>query len=221
MDTETNQTECLQCGVCCTKGGPALHSQDLQLVQDGVLPRHNLITIRKGELAHNPLSESNSVTPTVVELIKVKGKGKNWNCMYYDSTSKNCTFYENRPYACRVLKCWEPQEALALVEKDTLSRLDIVSPKEPLFTYIKEHENNCPVPDMNMILKNRDSVDAKFKNEVTESVNNDLIYRDSIVKEQSLTLADELFYFGRPIFQLLQTLGIKIQEKQGRIKLIW
>ncbi len=119
------QTECKRCGMCCTKGGPALHSQDLELVHGGQLPIEKLITIRKGELAHNPLT--GAVQPVKSELVKIKGTGKDWRCTYFNNAARGCTIYGSRPLSCRTLKCWAPDELLKIVEKDTLSRMDILT----------------------------------------------------------------------------------------------
>ncbi len=112
----TKQTSCKQCGICCTKGGPALHSADLDLFRQGLIPYSDLITIRKGEFAYNPVTERLQATQN--EIVKLKGSGGEWTCCYYDSKSKGCTIYDNRPMACGVLQCWNPEASLALVEKD-------------------------------------------------------------------------------------------------------
>ena len=81
------QTECYRCGICCQKGGPALHGQDLALVRGGQLPLGDLITIRCGELAYNPLSCT--IEPVSEELVKIRGTGQEWCCCYYDPDRKS------------------------------------------------------------------------------------------------------------------------------------
>ena len=73
-----NKQECIQCGTCCTSGGPALHTEDEQLVRSGKIPLAQLITIRKGELAHNPILKR--LQPVKRELVKISGVGREWNC---------------------------------------------------------------------------------------------------------------------------------------------
>ena len=51
-----NITGCMRCGTCCTKGGPALHKEDKDILLDGHIGRERLVTIRKGELAFSPIS---------------------------------------------------------------------------------------------------------------------------------------------------------------------
>ena len=143
-ESMNGQSACRRCGTCCSQGGPALHRQDLDLITSGRIPLDRLITVRKGELAHNPLT--GRVQAVRVELVKIAGTGEDWRCSYYDAEKRGCGIYGHRPQACEVLQCWDTEAILALVEKDLLSRLDIVDPTEPLARLIGEHEERCPCP---------------------------------------------------------------------------
>jgi Fe-S-cluster containining protein len=210
------QTECRRCGTCCLNGGPALHTGDLDLVRGGQLPMDRLITIRRGELADHPLT--GRVQAVENELVKICGTGREWRCFFF-STSRGCMIYASRPIACRLLKCWDPAEISALVGRDTLTRLDILEPGDPLRLLIEEHEHLCPCPNMESI---RDAVvEGRFEGleDLQRRVDADLSFRDRVVKDHDISLALELFLFGRPIFQLLQAVGIGMREKAGRIRL--
>ncbi len=213
---EKEQTTCQRCGECCRKGGPALHSEDLTLVKNNKLPINMLVTLRRGELAYNPMS--NSLKPTVVELVKIKGAAGKWNCYYYQD-DVGCTIYTTRPLSCRVLKCWETQPLLDLVEKDTLTRFDILEKDDPIYTIIEEHERHCPLPDFEALVEEISDTTCKRKKDLEQLVNLDLQIRSKSVKEFGLSLDQELFYFGRPLFQLLQQLGITAVEKGDRLEL--
>ena len=214
----TEQATCKKCGNCCKKGGPALHNQDLELVRSGKLPIRSLITIRKGELVHNPLA--GLIQPVTVELVKIVGTGRQWDCCYYDD-DLGCTIYEDRPCACRVLKCWDTTEILDLVEKDTLSRFDILDKDDPLIPVIKEHERMCSCDDLGFIQANLGGLSDQQKNELEKRVRSDLRFRTRVIADFQLKLNEELFYFGRPFFQLLQPLGVRISESSSGIKLSW
>ncbi|MBU0665017.1 MAG: YkgJ family cysteine cluster protein [Proteobacteria bacterium] len=211
------QTECLRCGICCQKGGPALHGQDLALVRGGYLPMENLITIRRGELAHNPLS--GTIEPVLSELVKIRGTGQEWCCCYYEPASKGCSIYGNRPLACGVLKCWQPEETLALVGQDLLSRLDILEDDDPLRPLVHEHEQLCPCPDMRDVEKSLAEKASTILHSLESQVNSDIAFRDWVVKEFNLPLDLELFLFGRPLFQLLQAFGVHVSESSQGLKL--
>lgn len=212
------QTTCKQCGTCCKQGGPTLHRQDLDLVRSGRIPVSRLITIRKGELVHNPLAEK--IQPVSVELVKLVGKKGQWECCFYDD-KLGCTVYRDRPYACRVLKCWDIVEISALMEKDTLSRFDILDKDDPLVTLIMEYERICPCDDLGYIQTHLDRLSVEQRKELEQRVRSDLNFRVRVTGDLQLKVSEELFYFGRPLFQLLQPLGVQVSEGATGIRLIW
>lgn len=213
----TEQTECKRCGSCCNNGGPALHKEDLLLIESGLLPLKRLITIRRGELVQKP--DDSDPRAAKCELIKIAGTGRDWQCFFFNDTEKSCLIYQDRPLSCRELKCWDTAAVEGLIEKDTLSRFDIVDKDEPIYAYIEEHENNCPTPDMEGL---KQAVLAKSKIDVEaleELVNEDIRLRSAAVQDLDISLAEELFYFGRPIFQQLQMIGVKVTEAEGMLRL--
>lgn len=212
------QVKCLRCGACCEKGGPALHGPDLDLVRTGKLPLDDLITIRRGELAYNPVS--GRVEPVAAELVKIRGIGDDWCCCYYNAASKGCSVYENRPMACGVLKCWQPEETLALVGKDLLNRLDILEKTDPLRAVVVEYEQLCPTLDIEKTRERLSAQDAGFTTSVQRQVNADLAFRDRVVRAWNLPLTRELFLFARPLFQLLQAVGCVFSSSPLGLKLV-
>jgi Fe-S-cluster containining protein len=187
-------------------------------VRSGKIPITSLITIRKGELAHNPLA--GAVHPVAVELVKIKGTGRQWNCLYHDG-SKGCTIYGLRPLACRTLKCWDTDEILALVEKDTLSRKDILTEDHFLLEAINEHDRLFPCVELQQIQSRRWEIPIELRDELAKRANEEMLFRIKRVAEFQLQLSEELFYFGRPFFQLLQALGVRVSEHPSGIRLHW
>ncbi len=218
MVINIKQTTCKQCGLCCKQGGPALHLQDLALVKSGKIPINRLITIRKGELVDNPLV--GKIVPTTVELVKIIGNNGQWECCFHDAKF-GCTVYTERPLACRVLKCWDTAEILELVEKDTLSRFDIVDKNDPILGHIIDHEQICPCHDLGDLWTNVARLSDDRKKELEQRVRRDLDFRGKILGVMGFTVSEELFYFGRPLFQLLQPLGLQLSESPGGIRLTW
>ena len=215
---QAEMMSCKQCGNCCEQGGPALHTQDVELIKNGNIPISSLITLRKGELAHNP--KTNQVQGITVELVKIIGTGRKWNCVYY-SGEQGCTIYDRRPYACKTLKCWDTGEILALVENDTLDRVMILGENHSMIPIIAEHERICPCGDLEYLRKKYGKLSKSEKKDVERRVRHDLRFRSRIIKDFDLKLNEELFYFGRPLFQLLQPLGVKVSEIQNEIHLQW
>jgi Fe-S-cluster containining protein len=214
----TLQVSCERCGTCCKQGGPALHIQDLELIRSGAIPTSSLITIRKGELVHNPLT--GAVQPVAVELVKIVGTGRQWDCCYYDET-KGCTIHDHRPHACRALQCWDTGEVLALIEKDTLSRFDILSADDVLLPVIREHTRICPCDDLQEVRGNFARLSLEKKRDLETRVREELRFRVRVIADYHLRLSQELFYFGRPLFQLLQGLGVGITESREGVRLRW
>ena len=211
------QKECQQCGVCCLRGGPALHQEDLSLVKSGRIPLEHLITIRQGELVYKP--GSSTPQPAKCELIKIRGTGKDWQCHYYDAASHQCGIYTQRPLSCRKLQCWNTTEIEALIEEGTISRFDILDAGQPLTKLVREHENVCPCPDMLEVDRRVKSKTLLQAEEYAILVNNDMRYRSAAINKLNLSLKEELFYFGRPLFHLFQQLGVKVTEKEGVLSL--
>lgn len=214
----TVQNDCYQCGNCCKEGGPALHTGDIELVKNGGIPVSSLITIRKGELGLHPVS--GKIQPVAAELVKIVGTGRNWVCCYFDE-AKGCTVYDTRPVACRALKCWDTEEILGLVEKDTLSRIDLLEHDDPLIPVINEHERICPCEDLQTVHSGIGLVTDELRKKLDKRVRDDLRFRARVILDFELKVSEELFYFGRPLFQLLQQLGVGVYESQNGIHLKW
>ncbi len=214
LDAQDN--ECQRCGTCCASGGPALHSEDKHLVLEGHLPTAQLITIRKGELAHNPLA--GVVQPVKGELVKISGVGREWSCFFFDPAQKGCTIYEMRPQACKALKCWDTADIEALIETDTLQRLDLLAADDPLRPLVIEHERRFPCPDLQALHRDGPGEQAAA---LEQAVNDEIVFRTRVVEQFDLTLGEELFCFGRPLFHLFVSIGADVVEKEGRLLVHW
>ncbi len=210
MVQRSTQTACRQCGICCRSGGAALHHADIALLEQGVIPRRDLVTIRKGEFAHNPVSRK--VQPTMEEIVKLRGKGRGWECCYYEPVSKGCSIYGTRPLACSTLKCWAPSESLKLVETDLLSRIGILGTDSATILLISEHDGYCPLPDFKNLGYNLDCRESETLKRLDKSVNGDIAFRNHAVTISGMVLEDEMFLFGRPLFQMLHPFGLDIVQ---------
>ena len=213
----SQQKECKRCGVCCENGGPALHGKDLPLIEKGLLTFDNLITIRKGELAHDPVS--NSIEAVKAEFIKITGSKGSWACTFYDAEQKGCSIYGHRPIACGILKCWDTKEILALAGTDLLSRLDILKDDNPLKKRLIEHETLFPLSNLRLISQTISRSSKTTIKKLERICNKDIAHRIQSVDVFHLSIAQELFYFGRPIFELLHPIGFTIKETVSGIKL--
>ncbi len=220
--SKIDRNQCLRCGTCCTKGGPSLHRDDINLLKDGHLSYSDLITIRLGESAFSPVS--GKVEPVKQELVKLAGKSRSWTCGFYNDSGKEslCELYENRPLECRLLKCWDPQDLLSVIGKESITRRDIINPGDPILEIITLHDKECSFQEVEELLTglgdNQESTDIMAR--LTGLVSNDLAIRSQTVAKINMPVAVEFFILGRPIFTQLKQRGIETRENNGEIQLI-
>lgn len=208
---------CLRCGTCCRQGGPALHGPDLELIRTGSLRLDDLITVRQGELALQPLATRPE--PVRYEFLKLAGQGGSWCCRFYDERSKGCRRYHHRPMACGVLDCTNTGPLLNLAGQDLLTRFDCLSADDPLLPLIQEHERTCPCPDLEAISRALGHPEPIALAELEAAVNHDLAFRARLSISHRLTVARELFALGRPLVHLVLPLGLQPMETPTGIRL--
>jgi Fe-S-cluster containining protein len=205
------RNSCIRCGTCCLKGGPTLHHEDKKILLAGHIGYQHLVTIRKGELALNPVS--GKLEPVHRELIKVRGEGKDWACCFYNEKDASCRIYAHRLLECRLLKCWDTSELLPVIGKNTIVRADIINPGDLIMKVIETHEQECPYHEVeNLILKvSRGNDRSKNLAKLTELVRKDLAIRSYTISELELRADFELFIFGRPLFEVLNARGLSVR----------
>lgn len=215
----TDKKACDRCGTCCLNGGPALHTGDRALMESGNLKLEHIITIRRGEAAFHPLSEQ----PRTVEheFLKITGQRGSWACVFFDRHSSSCSIYEHRPLACDLLKCWEPEAALDMIGRNLLTRFDFIPESDPLLPLVRLQEEQCPCPDLNDIARQLSSADERRETleRLTEMARRDLALREKAMQIRNLSVAQELFYFGRPLFHLLAPFKVAATESPSGIVL--
>ena len=112
------RNQCMRCGTCCLKGGPALHTEDLQLVLQNRIQLAHLVTIRQGEPALSTLGDR--LEYLQAEIIKLKGQANDWACLFFDRQTTSCTIYQHRPLECSLLKCWDTGDLERIVNKNLI-----------------------------------------------------------------------------------------------------
>ncbi|HEX9714864.1 MAG TPA: YkgJ family cysteine cluster protein [Desulfurivibrionaceae bacterium] len=206
---------CKQCGTCCRKGGPTLSREDLDLVRQGYIRHDQLLTIRQGEMGYNPAT--GRLEPVPVELLKIRGQGSGWTCLFLAEESNGCTIYAHRPATCRILQCWQPEPLLATIYQNTLRRADLINPDDPILAEIERHERACPGKVFTDLLAEGGGTENLAR--LSELVRADLAIRREIAKTAGLSLELEFFLFGRPLFKQLAGSGIEWVEENGEIRL--
>lgn len=211
----THTKQCTQCGTCCRKGGPALNREDLDLIRQGHIRHDQLVAIRQGEMGYNPATSR--LEPVPVELLKIRGQGSGWTCLFFAEADNGCTIYAHRPATCRILKCWQPEPLLATIYQNTLRRADLINPNDPILAEIDRHEQACPGKEFTDLLAQAGKTEDLSR--LTELVRKDLAIREEVAKTAGLSLELEFFLFGRPLFKQLAGSGIACVAERGEIRL--
>lgn len=211
----TDTKHCKQCGTCCRKGGPILCQEDLDLIHQGYIRHDQLVTIRRGEIGYNPAIAK--LEPVPVELLKIRGQGSGWTCLFFAEENNGCTIYAHRPATCRVLQCWQPESLMATIYQNTLRRADLINPRDPILAEIARHEQACPGKLFTDLLAQDDRTQDLAR--LTELVRADLAIRDEVAKTAGLSLDLEFFLFGRPLFKQLAGSEIEYIVENGEIRL--
>ncbi|MCK9296227.1 MAG: YkgJ family cysteine cluster protein [Desulfobulbaceae bacterium] len=213
------QQRCQRCGTCCKNGGPILHQGDLPLLRQGIFSLQNLVTIRKGEPSFNPFTEM--VEPASYEMIKIAGKGASWECIFYDAGRSACIIHADRPLECRLLQCWDTGEIEAIHGRECLCRFDLVADQDPIRDHIQRHEQQCTyalaLPFLDQL--SSPAPDKASMEELQGIMQQDLLLRDQAVCAFGLSLQQELFYFGRPLFQSLQHPRLRVAMSGSSLRL--
>ncbi len=186
---------CLRCGTCCTKGGPALHRQDLELVRAGVLEPRHLVTLRRGEPAFHPVE--GRVVELPQEMIKVRGRG-GWRCLFL-TEERLCSIHRRRPLECRALKCWDTREIEALFLTDLLTRSQVIA-SPALLEIVEAYDRRLPAgPLCRAILSGASGL--------KETAARDREFRRSVARNFGLHEVELEFYLGRSVESLLEQLA--------------
>lgn len=207
---------CRRCGACCLKGGPALHLEDRDLLVDNRLALAQLITVRRGERVFWPGTATPA--PTEVELVKLKGWGGDWRCLFYAEQSNGCSIHGHRPLECRVFQCWSPDALNRIIGKGTLTRSDLLHPDDPVREFILRQERQCPANHLEELAPIA-RLDSAALLALQDLVRIDLRIRSQAMGQLGIAPELELFLFGRPYFIMLAPFGLAARETAEGIHL--
>ena len=202
---------CRRCGTCCLKGGPVLHKEDIKIIREGHAGHRHLVTLRKGEVVFNPVS--NSLGQINVELVKVTGKGGVWSCCFYDDQNTSCALYEHRFFECRLLKCWDTSDLMRVIGRHTLLRADLINATDPIMELIESHDEECPCTEVeDLIAKiSREPGSRRYLARLEELVRKDISIRAYALSDLGLKKEYELFIFGRPLKEIIESRGLTVR----------
>jgi Fe-S-cluster containining protein len=210
------ESACRRCGRCCEKGGPALHVEDLPLIKQGKITVDRLFTIREGERVHDNVRGEPALAAG--EIVKVKGRGGRWTCIFYEAEDRRCTLYDSRPLECRLLACEDTAVLERAFEKGRLTRRDVLKSAPALLELVEEHENRCAYRKLLSLADTlaADPRDESARYAVAAMIAYDRHLRDAAVESGRLK-ADWLdFLFGRPLAETAQGFGLRVRLEKER-----
>lgn len=216
---QTDAQSCKMCGTCCIKGGATLHSDDLALIRNGALDLTELVTLRAGEMAHDPVQ--GILAPLDEEIIKLRGRGNTWTCIFYEPEGSACTIYENRPMECRVLDCNNTDPLAEIYDRDRLSRSDVLPQGHPMLDLAAEHESKCPPHELTHLGKAARDEDIDAYRQLVEMVTYDRELRRLAMERAGLPEESLDFFLGRPMEALMATVGIRVRNGAQGLKLVF
>lgn len=213
MDTNPTQdlSSCRRCGACCEQGGPALHTEDRELVQSVALDLGDLVTIRTGEPAHD--QRQGRVVPAGQEFLKVAGSPGSWRCKFFQK-GRGCGIYGQRPLECRLLFCRDTTPLEAVMGRELLSRRDLLADDDPLLEWLARLEVEVPYPEVMELLAGleRQGSAGGALARLTGLVRADLGLRESFLRSWPGRGNEELFLLGRPMFLAIAPYGCRLVE---------
>lgn len=199
--TLSSSAECRRCGICCEKGGPTFHIEDRMLIESGLIPATDLYTLRKGEMVNDAIR--GCLVPLESELIKIKGQGRAWTCVYFDKKEGGCRIYEHRPLECRLLKCWDTRDIETAYSQNRLTRKDIFSGIPALWSLIADHDLRCSHEAVQTLLDSKTRAEDS-NHRVREMVEYDRSIRMLVVEKAGVDSKMLDFIFGRALSEVIR-----------------
>jgi len=161
------------------------------------------------------------LVPVDSDIIKIKGKGDTWTCMFFDAPGKQCSIYSDRPLECRALKCWDTRDLEKLYAENRLTRADLMSEVEGLWDLIDSHHKRCDYARIQHLINNLGN-EPKYsaRRELAEIIKYDIEIHELVVSRGKMDPAMLDFLFGRPLYKTLPKYGIKVRQQGGKITLV-
>jgi len=209
-EARSTRPYCVRCGECCRRGSPVLFPQDLPILASGAIRRGDLVTLRRGERAYSNRRQALLVLER--EQLKLREVPGTRTCIYLGPLGDACLIYENRPFQCRVLECWDPSRFDTLQGLPPLTRMDLVGRDDQLGPLLERHEERAGVAVLAEALGQAAAGDAAGLDKALEAVLFDLHVREFGMKELGIPRDDLVFFFGRPLALLCPGFGYELRE---------
>lgn len=199
---------CLECGECCRRSSPTLHTEDLELLQKGAIPWNCLVTLRIGEPVYSPILEKPFLLES--ECIKLIEKPGTTECYFLDGSSDRCGIYKDRPVQCRAQACWDPRSAKLLAKQPHLLRKDIFGDAELLMEIISEHDRRFDFRKLEDLFTKLHETRGSNIDEVLEFLAYEEHFREFFSDQLKIPKDTMGLVFGRTFADLVPLFGFRV-----------
>ena len=197
--------------MCCKKGGPAFHTEDADLVHNGMIQAKYLYTLRRGEWGYDPVLKK--VMPLNSEIIKTREISESRACVFFTGTENSCRIYKNRPMECRVLKCWDTREIETIYCRNLLTRKALLSGMPDLWALIEDHDRQCSYEMVQNLLYSGMKISAPDrKTSILEMIQYDRQIRILVVEKAGMDPDLLDFILGRPLLETVRKMEAGIRR---------
>ncbi len=213
-----SQNTCTQCGQCCRNDGPLLHIDDVVLLKDGQLSLTHLLTLRAGELVHDPVQ--GRVLALETEVVKLAGTGERqfpWHCVLHSSVG--CALHPLRPAQCAALYCTDTKALQAMYHTERLTRSHVFAALPALFqghgqALVEAHEAECSISSWADVLKNTQNapVDSAVQKDIIQKIRYDISFREACIEKGGVHAKELIFLLGRPLLTVVQSFGYTVRR---------
>ncbi|MGE0086072.1 MAG: YkgJ family cysteine cluster protein [Desulfococcaceae bacterium] len=200
----------MRCGTCCRKGGPCFHHADRFLIDEGKILCEFLFTIRRGETAWDNVR--GILHPQPSDIVKIRSREDSHACIFFSEAENACTIYQDRPLECRVLNCRDTREIEKIYAEKRLGRQELIGKVQGLWDIIETHQQICDYDIIRKLIADLRQGNRNALGKIGELVQYDFHIRALTIEKGGKGMEKMTdFLFGRPLFNTLEPMGIKIK----------
>ena len=207
---------CVRCGECCLHGSPSLHLDDAELVAKGILSLPHLYALRQGERARLNLESKLGLVEQ--EVIKIKEKQENGQCIFYREQSRECVIYEHRPLQCQLQACWDPEPLRRLWRKEKLTRRHLFEHDQTVLKLIQAHDERCNAEELDTAFSKISQFgDEAALDKILEMLRYDTTFRTTLTEKGGFRAEELDLYFGRPLQEVVRSYGLRVDRDEAGV----
>jgi hypothetical protein len=161
----------------------------------------DIVCLRRGEIAFDP--RTRNLEPLATEMLKIQGKDRGWECIYFLLRDKSCSIYAHRPLECRSLFCGDTTNVMQAMAEPALTREHVVARDSGLWACICEHEQNFSVAEAMTLARLGSGDEGAVHPDLHDLLRRELHFRRALADRVQARDRDLWAYLGRPLWLVL------------------